>query len=632
MLKFLRKKKVMKRIFWGIAIIIIPAFTLWGVGSAVKQKEKGPTYAGKIFNKIVSFRDYEAAYRATELQAKLIYGDKFDEISKFLNLGNETWNRILILRECNKNKIQVSDKELSERIASFPFFQKDGRFDLEAYQRVLKYFLRCEPRFFEDTMRDSMRISKFIEKKIGQVSISDEELKKLYKEEKESAKISFILYNSKDFADNLTIPEGEILAYYGQNSEEFRLPDEVSIEYVQFKFKDFEKGVNLTDSDIRNYYDSNKKEFEKPEEIRARHILVKTEPEAKEILDILKLNKEPFEKIAKERSLDPGSKPNGGDLGYFTKGRMVKEFEDAAFKLKPGELSDIVKTNYGFHIIKLEDKKEPYVEEFDKVKDSIKNNLLLSNAKDIAMEKARAISDKLRETPADFEKITASEKLETKLSGPFTKEGAIPSIGFSPQIQEIAFGMNPGEISDVIYDQNNPSSQACFIIKLKEKIPTHIEPLANVKDKIKNILISKKSAERAIKKADDDYKLIRGMLDSGVSFEEAAETMELGIKKSDDFTRGGFIKEIGPASEIEAVFLLKTGEVSKPIVIKQGVCIARLDGITGIDEKKFKEESEEFKNKELQTKKNKSYDDFIKDLYNRSSIKMNIKSIEELYK
>ncbi len=635
MLKFLRNKKVMRRVFWGLAIIIIPAFTLWGVGSMgdkSERKSKNLTYAGKIYNKKISIRDYQDAYRETEIQAKLAYGDKFNEVRKFLNIGDQAWDRILLLDECQKNKISVSDKELSQKIASFKFLERKGKFDIEVYERFLKYFLQVNAPFFENTIRNSIKITKLLDMKKPTGDIKEEELRKLYKEENEKAKISYILYDTNSFKNDIKITDDEISKYYEFNKDDYKVPPQLSIDYLEFKFSDFNKDIKITDDDIKYYYDSHLNEFKKPEEVHARHILVKTEAEAKEILDTIKAKKRTFEDLAKEKSEDPGSKSQGGDLGFFAKGQMVKEFEDESFRLKPGEISEPIKTNFGYHIIKVEEKKDAYTEDLNTVKERIRGEILNERSRESAISKANEVSNKIQENPDNFEEVIKENKLELKTAGPFSKEGVIPNLGYNPLIQEEAFKMNVGTISKVLAQDDPKAGQAAYIIRLKEKFKPRIKNLSEVKEEIKNTLVNKKASELAHKKASDDYEAIKIMLEDNKQLDSVSDVLDVEVKKSNEFTKNSFVNGLGMASEISGVvFSLKVGELSKPFDIKRGTLIITLDELSGIDEKKFKEESEEFKKRQLQTRENTFVEDYLKELRGKSKIEMNITSLEELY-
>ena len=400
MLRQLRSKKVAKKVLIGLAIIIIPAFVLWGAGSS-SRRGQGPSFAGTIFGKKISFEDYAKSWRAVKNDAMMRYED-FHKIYKQLDLEGQAWDRLILLHEAKRQRIKVTDKEVIDTITGFPFLIRDNKFDNTLYEHVITNTLRTTPREFEEDMRNSLIISKLVKSSTKDVIVTEEELIQEYKEKNEKIKIVYVTQSAKDFFEKVDISENEIEDYYETKSHEFKLPERVNIEYIEFKHTDYTKGIEIGEDEIIFYYDTHIDEFEHPESVHARHILLKSEEDAKDILKKLKREAD-FVKLAKKYSTGP-TKETGGDLGYFEKGSMVPEFEEAAFALEVGKTSDIVKTQFGYHIIKLEGRKESYTEELEDVKEKIKDILLKENAKNNAYEEALLAADSINKG-TDYEKI-----------------------------------------------------------------------------------------------------------------------------------------------------------------------------------------------------------------------------------
>ena len=175
LLKFFRKKKNMKRIIWGLAILIIPAFVIWGAGSSNKKGEKGPNYAGKVFGKKIPFDEYVNMWRVTRDNAIRSFGANIPV--EFID--QLTWNRIILLKEAERENIAVKNDEVVERIMSFPIFQRNGSFDKKLYKSALKQ----NARGFEEKIRDDIRITKLREKATSGITITDIEVEDEYKSE-----------------------------------------------------------------------------------------------------------------------------------------------------------------------------------------------------------------------------------------------------------------------------------------------------------------------------------------------------------------------------------------------------------------------------------------------------------------
>lgn len=320
----------------------------------------------------------------------------------------------LILQEAEKT-IKVTEEEIKQRIKNDPMFRDaKGRFDEEKYRMALAN-PNIRDRIYEQCRRHLLKTK--MEKKIeDKVSVSEEEIRKEFCKENEK----------------------------------------IRIKYVLIKFEeDKVKPGTVTDSEIEDYYKKHIKNYQQPEQVRARHILIKPDNDKKkakaEIEAILKEIKagKSFEELAEKYSACP-SKSRGGDLGFFARGKMVKPFEDTAFSLKVGEISNIVETSFGFHIIKLEEKKEARIIPLSEAKKDIINILqhqfVKKEAERIAKAKADEIYDKLIQ---DFESTAKEHSLEVKDSGLFARYQPVKELGYCPELAEM-FHLKLKEVSKPI--------------------------------------------------------------------------------------------------------------------------------------------------------------------------------------
>ncbi len=215
MLKLLRNKKTAKRIWIGLAIIIMPAFVFWGFGSEMRSKD-GKGYVGKISKKKISVAEFKDSLNAVRNLAIMQYGDNLESIEKNLNLEVQAWQRLALLSAANKFKIKASDKEVIEQIKSYPFFMRKGQFDNRVYNEVLRYIFRTQPRVFEEQTRQNIIISKLYHKITDGVTISEKEVRDEYIKE-ESAKNPKFKFNEKKFLDGKNKFEATFL---GQKKQE----------------------------------------------------------------------------------------------------------------------------------------------------------------------------------------------------------------------------------------------------------------------------------------------------------------------------------------------------------------------------------------------------------------------------
>jgi len=619
MLRQLRNKEVAKKILIGLAIIIIPAFVLWGAGSMRGSRREGPAYAGYIFGKKVSLEDYANAWRAVRNEAMMRY-ENFEKIYDKLNLEEEAWTRLIMLNEAGRLGIRVRDDEVVDAIQSFPFLSRGGRFDNELYNYIVTNTFRMTAREFEEDIRDSIKISKLAQDILSDVTVSEEELLEEYKKRNEEAKISYVIQSAGDFNDKVEIAEDETEDYYTRNFEKYKMPEQVNIEYVEFSYEDYMDKDAVTEDEISYYYETHMDEYEHPESIKARHILLEDEETANEILEKLKGGAD-FAEMARQHSTGP-TKDKGGDLGYFERGKMVPEFEEAAFALESGEISEIVKTQFGYHIIKVEDKKEGHTDKLEDVRIDIIKSIAEENARIEAYEDAVNAYDAIRQETG-FEEAAETAGKTVKETGYFSRMGLIPDIGWNPDLQEEAFKLEAGELGQLI-SIDGSESDSNFLIRLIDKKPPVIPPLEEVKARVNMAIQQEKSGKMAKESTETYRKLIQKSMDEGLSFEEAVKPLELELKTSEYITRSDYIKEIGPAKDIEEVFSYDAGQVSPVLSNQRMACIVKLVDFKPIEEKAFEEDKEEFQKRLLAEKKNRFYGKWFSNLKEQASLQSNI--------
>lgn len=617
MLRLLRSKKVAKKILIGLALIIIPAFVLWG--ARYQSKTESPSHAGIIFGKKISFDEYTVAWRAVRNEAMLRYED-FNKIYKQLDLKGEAWNRLILLHEAGNQKINASNDEVVDTIRRFPFLIRDNRFDNELYQHVVTNTFRMTAREFEEDMRDSIMIQKLLATVSQGLDITDEELLRQYKDENEKIVITYVTQTPKDFAEKVEVTDEDVENYYSLSAQEFKNPERVNIEYIEFHHNDYKEGVEIGGDEIRYYYDSHIDEYEHPESVHARHILLEAEEEAKNVLKKARAG-EDFAELARQFSTGP-TKASGGDLGFFERGKMVKEFEDAAFGMEAGGISEVVKTQFGYHVIKVEERKEPFTDEFDSVKEEVKNTLLVESAKNSAYEEALLASGSI-DGGEDLAAVAKKYGKTVKTTGYFSRQGMIPNIGWDPDLQKEAFDMKLNEPSPLI-SPNETESNANYIIRVLEKREAEIPPLEEVKDKVLAKVKQNKMNDLAKESMEQHKAAISEKMKSGISFKQAAEAAGLEVKETDLIAKRDYIKDIGPAKDIEEVFGYEVGHVSPVLTTTRISCLASLTEFHPIEEEKFEEEKEALRVRSLQQKKSQFLQNWLNNLKILSGLQSNV--------
>ncbi len=476
MLKGIRKKH--KAILWGMVIVIIPVFVLWGVGT--RSGTKGPRYAGSIFGKEISMEKYGESCRAFVNQILLqywLYRDRIDlnRIIKYANPEAQGWHRLILLHEAGKEGIKASDEEVIEQIKSIPLFQKESYFDDTLYEQYLKRPFGMEAKRFESQIREGLIISKLSERIVENVTVSEDEVREAYKKENQKIKVSFILFEAAKFKNRMTANEAEITEYYNDNKRLFKKPETVNVEYIGVTYEEAGAGVSVDEEQIKEYYNSNQESFglqvpegeevkykkleEVKEDIKKRLEFEESKELARERME--DIYDEVIEMIEEKDVLEGVAWANDFEIktsGFFAPDNeapgmwQAPQFSSTAFELGPGEVSEIVETREGCYILQLKEKKESYVPLLDEVKEEVKAALIKDKAKESAKKKVEDSLVKLEEfldrPDADFKKAARRLSLKPQDSSFVNRNGFLPGVG--PCRTLPIFNLKEGELSGVV--------------------------------------------------------------------------------------------------------------------------------------------------------------------------------------
>ncbi|MFH1782946.1 MAG: SurA N-terminal domain-containing protein [Candidatus Omnitrophota bacterium] len=441
-LKFLRKKKTMKRIVWGLAIIIIPAFVIWGAGSGGRDKKKGPSYAGKLFSRNVSFDEYADMWYVTRDNLTRNMGRNVP--SKLID--ELTWNRILLLEGAKKNRLTVKDSELLDNIMSFPVFQRNGNFDKELYKSMLGDAAKA----FEEKIRDEIKIAKLRQKISSSVYLTDEEIESSYKNRFEKVKASYVSITFSEFQKDLLYKEGDLVFFYDNNKELFRKPEQKNVEYIEVAFSSFDDEVLIEEEEITKYFEKNSLDFQDPEDPEAIPVLdegirekISTKLKDEKKLSMAEdLSYKILDKVFEKQDLKEGSISFGIPVqvtGLFSQEDKIPnigwsyDFTKTAFELAEEEISSkLIKTDNGFSIIRLKDKKDSFIPEFTVVKEDVIKEYIKEESISLARKKAEEHYEKLSSEAASgkpFSKTAKEIGLEVKETDFITRGDYIATLG-----------------------------------------------------------------------------------------------------------------------------------------------------------------------------------------------------------
>lgn len=458
MLKQLRRKKTQKKIWIITTLAVVVTFIFWGSGY-MRSKQEG-TYAGRLFGKKITFLEYKGAQDAIKNQAIMQFGDNFSEVKKYLNVEAQAWERLILLYEAKKRKISTSDREVMELIESYPLFKgRNGQFDNQIYSQRLQYYFNTQPRIFEEQTRQNIILSRLYKDLTGKITLTDPEIKEAYQKENEQTSLYYIASLPADFTKEVSVSEGELKDYFTKNSLQFKQPLSFNIEYITFD----------SEEKIKN----------------ALRRLSK---------------KEDFVKFAKKAGFALK------ETGLFSQVDSIPgigwspELINLISKAKAGEILAPINIDKFYYLIKIKERKEPFMPEFTTIKTKVKDAFIKERTKELAKKKIEDCGKKLEELykvnpkRVDFDKTAKEFGLKSESTGAFKYGGYIEGIGTSDNFWMAAKDLKENEFSQIV---TMPSG--FYIVKLKSRIPVDEKKFEAEKTEFGQRLLSTKKQTNFLK-------------------------------------------------------------------------------------------------------------------------------------
>lgn len=585
MLKVLREN--VKKLVW-ILWVVIGVFVLFvfvDFGGGLTKASAPQSAAATVGNQKVTLAEFRDTYRDMEARYRQLYGEQFSpELAKQIRLPlqalDQLVNQKILLAEAERLGLRVSDGELRDAILSFPVFKDDkGRFVGDAtYRRILQQNSRTVESF-ERGVRESLLLDKLNGALLANGFVSEKDVERSYRDQVERAKIRYVQLPRNRFLQGQVLPAEEVKAYFEKNKEQYRLPEQREVAYLVIDGPKLLADLKLDDAALRKYYDDHAQEFtNSEEEVKARHVLVmvndqRTDAQAQQRIAEAQAKIEkgtPFAQVVQEYSDDAASKAQGGDLGFFGRNKMVKEFEQAAFGAPVGQLVGPVKSNFGYHLIEVTGKRAAGLKPFEEVSPQIRSRMAAEQLQTLAQSKSREIADRLKkDKPKGPESLEALGKEVSgtlyALSGKFGKSDPIPGLGYAPQVNQAAFALKKGEVSEPV-----ESSRGWAVLYLKDIYPPRLPDLAEVDPRVRLALAQEKQQQMALQ----ELNRVKQQIEAGQSFADAAKSLGLETRESAEFGGEGNIPGIGYNPQlVQAALGLETGKVGGPLADAQGAIL-----------------------------------------------------------
>jgi len=457
MLEAVRSNKRISQII--LAVIIVP-FAFFGMDAFFDGSMNRASVAS-VGGLDIGPREFEQALRERQEQIQQARGGQYDralfESEAFrMSVLESLINQKTLALHAAKNRMVISQQQLQELIASLPVFQENGQFSLDRYERLVRA-QNMTPAVFEAQLAQDLRIQQ-ITAAVGESAIGGTlPARRLLLAQLEEREFRELQFKAAPLKEGVTLAENAARDYYEAHPARFERPARLRAEYLVFDQKSLHSRVEVSDDQVQQFYQANQDRYGQPEERRARHILVQAAADAaddvieearrkaQEILDRVRSDPARFEEIARAESQDPGSAASGGDLGFFGPGAMVQAFEDAVYALSPGQVSDLVRTDFGFHVIELTEIRPPTIRPLDEVREEIVEELKRQEASRLFAMNAEKFANAVYEQPDSLQPAAEMLGLEIRTSDwIFRNGGKIDGYGdekligalFSEEVRE----------------------------------------------------------------------------------------------------------------------------------------------------------------------------------------------------
>ncbi len=570
---------------WSLGLVVL-AFIIFYVPAFLNPNGGGSTgsptdMVASVNGRTITIADFQRAYQAQIQAYRNAYGANLSEqMLKQLGIDRQILQQLVDneaeLAEARRLKIDVSDAELSQYILLNPAFQENGQFVGQARYAAMLRMQRppMTVEQFEQSLRNDQVIKKLYATVTDWISVTDAEVAREFQRRNEKVKIEMVSVPADKFRSAVTVTDADIAAYFEAHKEQYRIGERRKIRYLLVDVDGLRASSQPTPREVERSYNDNIELYSTPEQVRASQILFKTagkkdeevKAKAEQVLKDIKAGGD-FAALAKKYSEDEATAKLGGDLDFFPKGKLAPEIDEAAFKLQPGEVSDLVKAADGYHILKVTDRKPAATRPLDEVRPQIVDQLAWERASAKAADLAVAMEKEISK-PADLDKVAAARGLKVQESGFFTRDEPVLGLGASPQATAEAFALKVGQVSGSI----QVSRGYVFLSPTSVEAP-RLPTLDEVKERVKEDVTKEKAKALAHEKAAALAASLKGSTDLA----KAAKAAGFDLKTTELVPRDSPLPEIGVSPQVDAVsFALPAGAVGGPIDTDNAVVVLKV--------------------------------------------------------
>ena len=560
-------------------------------------------------------------------------GDVSEEILRSLGIDRQILQQLIdeyaAITEAERLGLVVGNAEVRERIITLPQLQVDGQFigDTAYYQLLQTQRPPINPTQFEEEIRQQIMLERLQTAVTSWMTVTDEEIAEEHRRRNEKVKVNIVSFRASEFRDEADATDDDISLLYEEEAANYEVPEKRQLRFLLVDESEIFDSLTVTDDEVRQYYDTNISQYQTPGQVRANHILLRVDDENSEeevverAADLATQARggADFAELAREQSDDEGTAVNGGDLGPLVRGRTVPELEAAVFAMSEGDISDPVKSAAGYHVIQVNEKQEEITQPFETVQTTIQNLLKQERASSRSTALSRAIAAEV-ETPEDLAQAAASRGYELQESGFAARGEPILGLGMAPQVSAQAFSIEPNEVAGV----DTPSGPA-FITVIATQDP-YIPPIEEVRDRVREDVIRKKSLVLALERANEAAEALK----SADDFVSAAETAEFAVGTSELVARGASFPQVGISSPVEAVaFAMEPGAVSDVIQAANSAAIVHLVEKEDASEDDLATTQDALRNELLFSRQNQFFSAYMENVKERIDIDIDLEVLDQ---
>jgi peptidyl-prolyl cis-trans isomerase D len=610
------------QVLLGLVILVFIFFFGWSM-----QSQK-PSTVAEVNGEAIPYRAYQRSYNGLVKVYQDALKEEFTpERARQLDLGRRALDQLveqtLLLQEAAYRDLEVTDAELQAAIQGAEAFQRNGAFDKRLYLQLLDAN-RLTPLEYEGMKRQELLLGK-VERAIrSEKSVSDAEVEQEYRDRNTKIELEYVALRPAAFEPQVVITDEALEDYFSAEAEAFRTPEARSARYLLVAPEAYLDAVVVTPEEIEEEFRWRAAEFAVSEAVRARHILFQvpagSTPEQRE--QVLKqaqaarerlLGGAEFAALARELSSDPGSKDNGGDLGFFERGRMVPEFEAAAFSLEPGAVSEPVLSSFGYHLIRVEERREAKPAELEAVRDQLDAEIRRRKALEEAYGAADNILMDLEDHVTTWEELASREDYRT--TEPLTAGAPVPGVEQGTEFAALLFALDPERAGELL-----ETPAGTYLLAVLDNHPAAVPEL----DAVRDAVVARYRKVEAVRLAEDRAAAL--IAAAGEQGWEAA-TANVTVETTEAFAKkGGAVPKIGWAPELkEAAFALtEVGQgAPEPLAVNGVQYVIRLHARTESDLSGLDALRTSLRNELLPEKQNQHYQEYIKQLQQRAELVIN---------